>query len=128
MEVPETVSFEDSNGPILPAQYNDLIRRRSPNLEGEYRLLWAVLEQAIRSYLRNLDCATPRQRGEFEEVRRWFQPVREQSRRQGLFAFRVICDLLDIDAERLFGKLESLRATASQRRGGRHSRGGELAA
>ena len=35
---------EDLNDSILPSQYNDLTRRRSPVAEGKYRLLWAVLE------------------------------------------------------------------------------------
>ncbi len=104
---------EDSGSTILPSQYNDLIRRRSPGLEGEYRLLWAVLEQAIRTYLRNVKCATPKQRNEFKEVRQWFRPLRGY-RHQGLFAYKTICDLLEIDAGRLFSELESIRTEDSR--------------
>jgi len=128
MDEPVALSIEDSSGQILPAQYNDLIRRRSSGFEGEYRLLWSVLEQAIRTYLRNLECTTPKQCSEFEEVRRWFRPAREEARPQGLFAFETICELLEIDSERLFKELESIRTRALAKRGSRGSEIGSLAA
>jgi hypothetical protein len=46
-------SFEDSS-PLLPSQYNDFIRRRSYAVDGEHRLMWAVLEDAIESYMTRL--------------------------------------------------------------------------
>jgi hypothetical protein len=63
--------FSDSN--LLPSQYNDVIRRPSSVAAGEYRLLWGVLEDALRLYMGNMDCSTPRRRLQFEEVREWFQ-------------------------------------------------------
>ena len=53
---------------VVPSQYNDLARRHSPLNQGEYRLLWAVLEQAIRAYRANRRCSNPIQRQTFEEV------------------------------------------------------------
>jgi hypothetical protein len=96
---------EDLSGSILPSQYNDLLKRRSTLADGEYRLLWAVLEDAIRSYLTNRGCSNPTQRKRFEEVSRWFQPAAEL---RSLFAFETICDLLGIDPGRLLKGLKSL--------------------
>jgi hypothetical protein len=96
-----------SNGSILPSQYNDLVRRRSPGFEGEWRLLWAVLEDAIDTYLANMDCATAKQRNEFDEICGWFYAPKVQL--AGLFSFESICDLLEIDAPSLLEGIESIR-------------------
>jgi hypothetical protein len=85
-----------------------LVRRRSPGFEGERRLLWAVLEDAIDTYLTNMHCATAKQRDEFDEVCGWFHLPKYQPAR--LFSFAIICDLLDIDAPSLLKGIESIRA------------------
>lgn len=92
---------------ILPCQYNELIRRPS-RLEGEKRLMWAVLEDAIRTHLVNRKCATRNQRIAYEQTRRWFEAPAGVS--SGLFGFRTICDVLDIDAARLLAGLKITRA------------------
>jgi hypothetical protein len=99
--------LDHSTGPILPSQYNDLVRRRSPGFEGERRLLWAVLQNAIDIYRANMRCATGKQRDEFEEVCGWFRSPEDQRGR--LFSFETICDLLEIDARLLLKGLESIR-------------------
>ena len=98
---------EDLSGSILPPQYNDLLRRRSTVADGEYRLLWRVLEDAIRSYLANRECSNPAQRKSFEEVRSWFEPADEP---RCLFAFETVCDLLGVDPGRLLKGLKALDA------------------
>jgi len=98
---------EEFNDSILPSQYGDLIGRRARMMEGEHRLLWAVLEAAVRSYLNNMARSTPNQRQEFEEVRGWFNA---KDRSGDLFAFETICDFLEIDPRRLIKNLESIRA------------------
>jgi hypothetical protein len=92
---------------ILPSQFNDLVRRRSVAPEGEYRLLIAVLEDAIRIYIANMNSSTHSRRIAFEEVRMWFKPVQTQA--QALFAFETICDLLGINSGLLLERLESVR-------------------
>jgi hypothetical protein len=96
-----------SNGSILPSQYNDSVRRRLPGFEGERRLLWAVLEDAIDTYLANMDCATAKQCNEFDEICGWFYAPKDQP--AGLFSFESICDLLEMDAPSLLNGLESIR-------------------
>ena len=98
---------EDLSGSILPSQYNDLLRRCSTVADGEYRLLWSVLEDAIRSYLVNRGCSNPTQCRKFEEVRSWLEATDEP---RSLFAFETVCDLLGVDPGRLLKGLKSLDA------------------
>jgi hypothetical protein len=95
---------EDLSGSILPFQYNDLIRHRSSVSDGEYRLLWAVQEDAIRTYVANRTCSNPIQRQRFEEVRSWFESPQDTAR--GLFGLQSICDLLELDSGRLLKGLK----------------------
>jgi hypothetical protein len=64
-----------------------------------------VLEDAIQSYLANMDRSTRNRRIAFEEVHRWFRPDEPR----GSFAFQTICDLLGIDSDPLIKGLESIR-------------------
>jgi hypothetical protein len=106
---------------ILPAQYFGNAKGRKL-LEGEYRLLLAVLEQAVRSYLASMKGRTGQQRLDFEELRRWFYAPRSTAP-QGLFAFESICDLLGIDADMLRRRLGSIsiRDLPTHRQRIRHS-------
>jgi len=97
-------SLEDFGDTILPVQYFELIKRRK-FLDGERHLLLAVLEEAVRSYLINMNCRSREQRIRFAEVRRWFCPRSDQ---QGLFAFESICGLLEIDANNFRRRLGSI--------------------
>lgn len=105
---------EDLTDAILPGQYNDLVRRRSSVPEGEYRLLWAVLEDAIRTYVANRSCSNLAQRRKFEEVRDWFEPGHNEPR--ALFDFQNVCDLLGIDSGRLLKGLKGLDRSLSLKR------------
>jgi hypothetical protein len=89
---------------ILPAQYYPT-RRKIP--EGEYRLLVAVLEHAVRSYLANRNARTSQQRLAFDEVRHWFY-ASDKADPSGLFTFESICELLEIDAQALRERLNSI--------------------
>lgn len=91
------LSPEDPPGSLLPSQYFEHVRRRKL-LNGEYRLLLAVLEDAIRSYLSNLGARRGEERAILAEVRVWFF-ARGNSGKQGLFAFESICELLGIEPD-----------------------------
>ena len=84
-ETPQSKNFESSAGRgaatydkgidaglLLPGQYVDLVRRNHV-IEGELKLLLAVLEDAIRCYLRNVDAKDGERRRDFVEVRHWFE-------------------------------------------------------
>lgn len=77
---------------VVPVQFYDLIRR-SAFLDGETRLVFAVLEDAVRTYLRVRDSHRRRDRVEFAEVARWFE-----ARTGGVpFSFEYVCEVLELE-------------------------------
>jgi len=89
-------------GILMPAQYTDLVRRNH-TLEGELKLLMAVLEDAIRCYLRNLDAKDSERRREFVEVRNWFEST--VAGPAGIFSFENLCEALGIEPHRLLARI-----------------------
>src|SRR5208282_1739517 len=94
---------------LLPSQYNEIIRRRSV-LEGEHKLMFAVLEDAVECYLKHMNAESRRQRLLFYEVQNWMNT----KNRVGLFSYQTLCESLGIDAKALRATLES-RLNSSQR-------------
>lgn len=92
---------------LLPVQYNALVRKRSRE-DGESRLLLAVLKDALRAYLRNLDGRSERARSEFREACAWFSAGNQE----GLFAYENVCEALGLEPGRLRKWLRSLHAGA----------------
>jgi hypothetical protein len=97
---------------ILPIQYGESRRRKLPS-EGERKLLFAVLEDAIRTYLRHRDKGVEaRNNEEFVEAAEWLSSDEEG----GPFAFVNVCEALGIEADCLregisnhTGRLEEIR-------------------
>lgn len=97
---------------ILPAQYSEMRRKKLPS-EGERKLLFAVLEDAIRCYLKNRDRGQVARRDpDFREAAQWLSSDEES----GPFAFVSVCESLGINADRLrwgignhTGRLEEIR-------------------
>ena len=89
---------------LLPVQYFDLTRRRSL-LDGETRLVFAVLEDAVRCYVRNASSSRRADREQFHEVIRWFN-ANDGSRSP--FSFEYVCDVLGIEAAPLRSRLSLL--------------------
>jgi hypothetical protein len=98
---------------ILPIQYNDMFRRGSSS-DAERRLLFALLEDGIRCYLRYRDAErNSPQRLEFIEAANWINSESDD----GPFAFVNVCEALGIDPSHLrygvhkhMGLLEEIRA------------------
>jgi hypothetical protein len=88
------LSAEEFLGGLLPSQYFEHDERRKL-LNGEYRLLFAVLADAIRSYAANIGARSGEQRLILAELRIWFHSADSER----LFAFESICDLVGIKAE-----------------------------
>ena len=100
---------------ILPVQFFEAIKRRAPTKTGEYRLLVAVLHDAVSRFQKyalddDLDCA---------EAEQWimatdsaFDGAADAPR----FSFEFICAALDIDADYLRGGLRRWRETQLKRR------------
>ena len=91
-------------GLVLPGQYADLVRRNHV-IEGEQKLLLAVLEDAIRCYLRNVDAKEGEHRREFLEVRNWFEAG---ANRPDIFSFENLCLALGIEPTLLLARLQIL--------------------
>ena len=97
---------------ILPSQYGTMGRRKLPG-EGERKLLFAVLEDAIRTYLRHRDKGVEARNNEdFVEAAEWLSSDEED----GPFAFVNVCEALGIEADCLragisshTGRLEEIR-------------------
>jgi hypothetical protein len=97
---------EDFTEAIPPFhQYDGLVSGNSIS-EGEYRLLWAILKDAIRIYVANCSCSSAVQSRRFKEVRDWFEPAHTEA--PTLFDFRSVCDLLRIDSDRVLNALKSI--------------------
>jgi len=91
-------------GPVVPVQFYDLLRR-SAFLDGETRLVFAVLEDAVRTYLRERDSRQRSGREEFAEVAQWF----EASSGSVPLSFEYVCEVLEIDAVSFRSQLRSLQ-------------------
>ncbi|HYL59311.1 MAG TPA: hypothetical protein VEU51_10595 [Candidatus Acidoferrales bacterium] len=92
----------------MPEQFADMVRRRHV-IEGESKLLIAVLEDAIRLYLRNMNATSGERRREFVEVSGWFDaPGGPLAKSPSVFSFESLCAALDIDAARLRERLREL--------------------
>ncbi len=98
------VAREEASDPMTPDQYYDMVARRGPQ-DGETRLLFAVLEDAIRCYAIAKNSTTGFHRREFEEVQRWVNTRGDHD----IFAFDSICAVFSIQPEALRNQLNSLR-------------------
>jgi hypothetical protein len=89
---------------LLPGQYYDIVGRRQWQ-DGEYRLAFAVLADALACFYRYRDAKSRKARLLFEEVRLWMHSYS----RNGVFAFRNLCEVLGIDPDALTATLEKRR-------------------
>ena len=89
---------------LLPNQYFAAFRRGRA-VEGERRLMLAVLEDAVDSYRKYALARDPREQACFLEAREWFL----SGDRSWLFAFENICDVLEMNADYLRSGLDKWR-------------------
>jgi hypothetical protein len=97
--------------PLMPQQYYDLISRRRI-IDGERRLMFAVFEDAIRSYVMCMGSKSQARRREFEEVKSWIDLRGHHS----VFSFDSLCDLFEIDPDVLRNQLKTLQSSDLPRR------------
>jgi len=94
---------------LLASQYFDRVRARAPR-DAERRLMIAVLEDAVRIYLKH--AGSEGEAGDlFREIEEWV----EDRTADHLYAFENICAVLDLDAEYLRRGLRA-RKTRGPRR------------
>jgi hypothetical protein len=83
------------------------------------RLLIAVLEDAINTYLRRLTPRNKCERDELAEVEAWFKT----GGNGGLFAFENVCEMLGLEVSRLRDWIRSLRGAWVPPRGSMAAKG-----
>lgn len=103
----ETISLAE----IIPVQYSDPVAVRIQS-SGEYRLLWAILEDAIDCYFRYVDMPTENAQEQFREAQAWI----ESSEEEWLCSFNSICRHFQIDPGYL---RRGLRQRLAAKRAGR---------
>ncbi len=96
----ETLSGVFAPAVILPAQYYWALKNR--NLDGEHKLMFAVLEDGVRCYLKNMDARSRRRRILFYEVRDWMKP----DCNNGPFSFDLLCQEFGMEGSRVRDALE----------------------
>ena len=80
---------------LLPSQYFELLTGRSI-LEGEKRLMLAILEDAVSSFQKHAGAERGRRKRLLDEASEWLFESEEAS---WVFSFESICGALGIDAE-----------------------------
>ena len=100
---------------ILPVQFFETVKHRAPTKTGEYRLLVAVLHDAVSRFQKyaledDHECA---------EAEQWI--MARDTRFEGTadaagFSFEFICAVLEIDADYLRGGLRRWREAQLKRR------------
>jgi hypothetical protein len=95
---------DDASDPMTPEQYYDMTARRNYH-DGETRLLFAVLEDAIRCYAIAKNSPARSHRREFEEVQEWVNTRGDHD----VFAFDSICAIFSIEPEALRTQLNAMR-------------------
>jgi hypothetical protein len=96
----------DFGAPILPVQHFAPAEDRKL-MEGERRLLLAVLEDAVRCYLARASARNREQRMRGAEARNWFRPP-DGFIQEGLFTFGSVCEFLEIEPKLFLRRLEVL--------------------
>ena len=79
---------------LLPVQYYGRVCR-SRNLGGEQKLMFAVLADALRCYLRFAKPRDVQERQELHELECWFR----DNDGSGIFSFKSLCQTFGIDAK-----------------------------
>jgi len=103
---------------LLPNQYFAAFRRGRA-VEGERRLMLAVLEDAVDAYRKYALARDPREQACFLEAREWFL----SDDRSWLFAFENVCDVLEMNPDYLRSGLDKWRrqlTAAAMRRPEQH--------
>ena len=84
---------------ILPTQFFATLRRDAPRKGGEYRLVVAVLEDAVDCFQKYAFAVDKRGRRIFEEAKRWIidDAKASEGKNDSGFSFEQICGVLGLD-------------------------------
>ena len=93
---------------LTPAQYLETFKRKT-YLEGEKKLLFAVLEDAVVSFQKFCLVRDRKGKEHFKDVEDWMRGEKEED---WLFSFNTVCELLEINADYLRRGLLEWKARA----------------
>jgi hypothetical protein len=99
---------------LLPSQFSTRMGGRTPGKKGEWRLLVAVLQDAIECFQKHLHAQGKDERLLFKEAEQWIMGKSEghvsqaQDRTLSL-SFQYICDVIDIDVDYVRSGLQRWR-------------------
>jgi hypothetical protein len=96
-------SFEPDT--LLPVQFAGRVGSRRSQV-GEFRLMNAILEDAVDMYRKHADADRGRKLDLFAEAEAWI----ESTDHEWVFSFENICDMLDLDAGCLRAGLRAHKA------------------
>ena len=99
---------------IVPSQFFATLPRQAPSKQGEYRLLVAVLKDAIDCFQKNVHARTKWQQRRFDEVQTWIvgedgDTTSHAEDQVPGFSFEYVCDVLGLDAAYLRWGLQQWR-------------------
>ncbi len=99
---------------VLPSQFFATPRRQALGRTGEYRLLVALLEEAIRCFQKHVRAAKKHERRLFKEAEQWILGGNDEEHRRldaegHAFTFPYVCDALGIEPGYIRGKLRHWR-------------------
>lgn len=95
---------------LLPSQYFDRVARRADH-GGEFRLMFAILEDAVDVYRKLAGATDARRKALFDEAEAWI----ESEDNAWLFSYETICLTLGIDAGYLRTGLRAWKRRAEHR-------------
>ena len=97
---------------VLASQFFDAVRRQGLP-EGEYRLMLAVLEDAMHCFVQHAGAFDRDKRALYVDAARWITGPSDA----GLYSFENVCDVLGLDVDFVRGRLLKQRdATLARRR------------
>jgi len=99
---------------IVPSQFFATLPRQAPSKQGEYRLLVAVLKDAIDCFQEHAHARNKWQQRLFDEAQRWItgedgDPVSHVEDHVAGFSFEYVCEVLGLDAGYLRWGLQQWR-------------------
>jgi hypothetical protein len=92
---------------------------QSRQISPEKRLILAILDDAVQSFVANMRPRSPKELREFAEAQMWIMEVNSG----WIFSFDAICNQLGLDPDYLRGGLQKLKAEARNGQRSRPARG-----
>jgi hypothetical protein len=96
---------------MLPIQFYEAMHRKHL-LEREKLLMFAVLEDAVESYMKYSDSPTKKGQKRFREAEEWI----EHQDKVWLFSFDNVCEALEIDPEYLRRGLKDWKRSRQEKK------------